>query len=271
MNNLKLRELLGLHRAEFALAERYRSRAERVQALIVLVSSLAILLKNDLLTYAGAIINFLLVIAWQVFDYRAKHSHFVAERGRRAVLLAEGLGIDIGAKSYSDLKMQFSSSESEGKKQEDPKYFKEYGPPGYSKIAYMLDESAFWTQHLYSKCASKYWLMFSVLLLLVIVGLLLITVVKDKNAQIAQILCLLLASLITGDIFNSALRFTVGALAVKDVVNRINASRSSNSLEQELLVIFGDYNAIVQDAPIIPDSIYRKWSKRLNRLWSERQ
>lgn len=269
MDDLKL---LGLHRAEFKAAERSQGIARKLQLIVIAVSILVIALHTELLSYFGAFINFLLAILWQVFAYKERRSHFIAERGRRAFLLATGLGLCISGKLYSDLVLQFTVSEAEAKTYEDPEYFKAYGPSGYLRLAMMLEESAFWTKHLYDKSAFRYWSLFLMGLITAVAGLLLLPALTHgpSSLLVTQMFCLLLAWFITGDIFSAALGYSLAARAVDDVENRLSWIPSSKSLDKDLLVILGDYNAIVQDAPTIPTSIYLKNREKLNLLWSER-
>ncbi len=269
MDNLKL---LGLQRAEFAAAERSQATSSKLRVAMLVVSIFVIGLQKGWLSYVGAILNLILVILWKIFKDKGRRSHYIAERGRRAVLLSGGLDIGFTGKLYTDLLSQFTVSETDGKKYEDPEYFKAYGLPGYLRLAKMLEESAFWTKHLYDKSASRYWLLFSGGLLIAIVGLLLISNIADSSSGllVSQIFCLLLAWLVTEDIFTGAQSFTSAARAIDDVENRLSVAVSSESLEKDLLIILGDYNAIVQNTPIIPTSIYEKNKEKLNRLWLER-
>jgi hypothetical protein len=267
MDDLKL---LGLQRAEFEVAEKAQYISGKIQLGMIFVSILVIALPKELLSYGGAIINFLLTIFWQIFAYKGRRSHYIAERGRRAVMLIGGLGLNVTGKPFTDLLLQFTVSEEEGKKHEDKEYFKAYGPPSFSRLAMMLEESAFWTKHLYDKSAVYYWILFSAGLIISIVGLLLMPAISNNSSSIlvAQMFCLLLTWLITGNVFTSALSYTSAARAVDDIEHRLN---KAEAIDKDMFLILGDYNAIVQDAPIIPTSIYMKNCDKLNQLWLERQ
>jgi hypothetical protein len=268
MDDLKL---LGLQRAEFEVAEKSQSMSDRLQFTIFIVSILVIALEQEWVSYAGGVLNVLLALSWQFYAYKGRRSHYIAERARRAVLLSGGLGVNVTGKLYSDILMQFTVSEPEGRKYEDPNYFKAYGPQGYKRLAAMLQESAFWTKHLFDKSAGYYWWAFGIGLIIAVVGLLLMPSVTEGSAcfMVAQIFCVLLVWLVTGGVFTRALNYTTAARAVDDVENRLNNAVSGQSLENDLVVILGDYNAIVQDAPTIPTSIYQRNREQLNRLWSE--
>lgn len=264
MDNLKL---LGLQRAEYEVAENKLNTAGKVQFIIVAVSIIAISTSHTWIVYLGSILNLFLVFVWQLLAYQGRKSHHIAERARRMVVLSEGLGIQISGKQYSDIRMQFTVSPSDGKKHENQNYYKANESPGNARLAEMLQESAFWSKHLLDRSSSRYWLLFVVTLLSAFVGLLLLYSVP--NLLIVQIFSVLLIWLITGGLFSDALKFTIAARAIDDVENRLDGYLSAQSLDKDLLVILGDYNAIVQEIPTIPSSIYYSLRDKLNKLWIE--
>jgi len=241
MDDLKL---LGLQRAEFEASKRLETISLRLQFAIVIVSILVIAMPQEWVSYVGGILNFILAIFWKVFSIKGRRSHYIAERARRAVLLSEGLGVDVTGKLYSDIHMQFTVSESDGRKHEEPKYYEAHGPPGYARLANMLQESAFWSKHLFDKCANKYWWMFGIGMIISLVVLSLTPTVTQgfPSLMITEIFCVLLTWLVTGDLFTTALRFTTAARAVDDVENRLNRALSEKNRNNDIIMGTSKYS-----------------------------
>jgi len=264
-------KLLGRQRAEFDSAKRKQRMATNLQYAIIVISVMVLIIPVNLVSYLGSILNLVLVLAWQYNEYSGKQTHQLAERARRMVLLAEGLGLTIGTKEYSDVMMKFTSSVYEGKKYEDPNYFKADESPGYTKLANMLHESSFWSKHLLDKSAARQWKAFGIALFISIVGLLLLSILSiDSVSQtFTQLFSLLLMWLVTGGILIRAIDFTSSARTIDDIEARLTSIIADKITDESIIVILGDYNAAMQGTPTIPTLVYKRNRDELNQLWAE--
>ncbi len=265
-------KLLGLQRAEFQRAKSMSSHSNKAQVAIVLLSIVAIFVKTPLITYIFAVTNFVIALAWLYLSFQTKDSHATAERARRAVVFSNGLGIKLGRKSYTDLKMSFKVSDTDGEKYEDSSYFKTPEEYGNKKLAKIVEESSFWSKHLFKISATHYWIYFSVALTVSIVGLLLVPLLNigNFNILVSQMFCLVLTWLITGNLFSMAIAFTNAASVADDLESRLANMAMNEKTNQDVLIVVSDYDALVENSPIIPTKIYEKNRKRLDRLWTER-
>lgn len=271
MDNLTL---LGRQRAEFQRAESFQFRANVTEYLIAALGVIALLIDNDIGTYMSAVVDFVLLLAWQFFLYQKRQSHNVGERARRALLISHGLGIGLTGKAFSDLVMKFKSDEKYAKKYEDPEYFASIeDEPGPQRLARILEESVFWSKHLFAISSTRRWWVFVFAVLFAVVALLLIPTVPDYQVGVllASVFCVLLSWLATSSILTSAIDYSEAATSVDDIEGRLQAALSGPSIEREIWPIFGDYNATLQDAPTIPSSVYERHKDRLSELWLARQ
>jgi len=265
-------KLLGLQRAEFKRAEAMGARSNRAQFIIVIISIITVFINSPSYVYTLTIGNLIISLLWIWFSMQAKNSHSIAERARRAVVFSNGLGVRLSGKTYTDLQMLFNVHEREGAKYEDEKYFKTEKEYGNKKLAEIVEESSFWSKHLFKMSAKRYWLYFAVTLTVSTLGLLLLPLlnVGSLDILISQVFCLILIWLITGNIFSSAMSFTNAANAADDIEGRLDKMASNMESDQDVLLIVSDYNALVESSPTIPSDLYEKNQERLNALWEER-
>ena len=144
--------------------------------------------------------------------------------------------------------------------------------PGYAKLTSHLQESAFYSKHLYSISANRNWYYFTVIFLASLIGLFVLPSIANQtwSIAIARIISVILMFLIATDLLGRALGFTKASNSLNEIDNRIENVKSSNYSEHDIILILGDYNAAVQGAPLIPTSIYIRNKDRLSMLWAER-
>ncbi|HAT1819565.1 TPA: hypothetical protein JAZ42_15530 [Legionella pneumophila] len=266
-------KLIGLQRAEFQRAERLDFFARMSQLLTVFLSIISLFIQDShIVVYILSILSVVAALVWLYYSEQSKHSHTTAEKGRRAVLLIKGLGIKLQPKFYTDLHILFKVKEEEAKKWEDQNYFKSNRDCGYQKLAEMLEESAFWTKHLLKEYTKQTWCYFGVLILMCLLSLLLTQFIKIEQSGIiiSQMVCIILIWLATGSIFSKALTLTSSAQEISFIEDKLNSIVTSQQDPENTIVYMSDYNAIVENIPIIPTKIYKKNKDRLNQLWKER-
>lgn len=267
-------KLLGKQRAEFSIAQKQFNLSRTMQFLALIISISVIFFTIDWITYVGSIINLVLALLWQIFYYNGQSSRNIAEKARRATLLSVGLDFQLKGKYLSDLQVKFKSDDNFSKKFEDESYFKSEDEIGFKKLLKLLEESAFWTKHLYSKCFKLFWVLFTIAILFSVISLFLIPSFAHSKVSILilNVFALFLTWLITGDLLKHAIEYTLAYSQLDDIENRIENISTDNldNLESNLLLVLGDYNAVVQTTALIPAFIYSANKKKLNELWNER-
>ena len=279
-NTLKI---LGLHRAEFEKAktkEKHSWMCEGVVGATAVLSILAGIIEPYIsqftnvawIIYALTIIALTSSVVKWVFSFQVKRHKNIAERARRVLLLINGLDYVISQKEIIDLITSFSVTEEEGKQWEDPSYFISARKAGYERLASMIQESTFFSKHLYAASAKRSWLWFIITFLTSIAILFILPGVRSQiwSIAIAQIICTLLMFLTSIDFLGRALEYSEASTTTGRVDDRLENFQASNFSENDLVLIWGDYNAAVQEAPLIPTFIYEKHKDRLTCLFSQR-
>ena len=89
----------------------------------------------------------------------------------------------ISQKEIIDLITSFSVAEDEGRQWEDPSYFVSREEAGYERLARMIQESAFFSKHLYAVSAKRSWLWFIMTFLASIAILFILPGVRSQRAH----------------------------------------------------------------------------------------
>ena len=265
-------KLLGLQRAEFHRAEIFGTRSNKAQIVIVIIAIVSVFVNNPEIVYTLTLASLAVAVFWLYFSYQSKVSHSTAEKARRAIVLRNGLGIKLSRKSYSDLIMQFKVNENEGRIWEDPNYFKTISEYGNKKLTEIVEESSFWSKHLFRISATRQWIYFSAILGLSVIGLLVIPLLNIGSSSVlaSQFVCLILLWLITGSLFTTAMLFTNAANSIDAIEDRLSNMAKNLEPDEDILMLVGDYNSLLESTPTIPSDIYLKNRDKLNRLWGDR-
>lgn len=262
-------KLLGYQRAEHQLAENRHSLAAKLEIVILAIAVGALAVPDGQYALIAALASLLLGVGWRILLRLGQRSHYVAERARRAVILDVGLGIGLSGKAYSDLFSAFSATESSAKKHEDEHFYATSKPVGPDRLADILEQSAFWSKHLFRISTIRSLTLLVVFFVAAVTCLILLAISTSTSASVlgAHSVCVILAWFVTGSVLTNVLAFWGASKEIDDVEGRLaNVSGTT----EELLLVLGDYNAAVQSAPTIPTSTYLRNRSRLNDLWDSR-
>lgn len=265
-------KLIGLQRAEFDKAARLQYRILHIQIAITVLACAAVYITDERAAYLTAIFTLALSAYWAWIAWQYRESRSLAERVRRATLIAEGLGVELSAAERRDILVRFSVKSDAGKEYEDPQYYAANAEPGHPRLAEMLEESAFWSSFLLQASARRTWAVFATFLAASLI--LLFSTLPFAGTQHwlsgVRVVCGMVVFLVSTDIFGAALAYSSSARAVENVVSRLQTAKASGYPKHDLFVIWGDYNSAVEGAPMFPKGVYARHSNELNRLWNER-
>lgn len=253
-------KLAGLHRAEFELAKTDQARAWKAQVAVVALALISSLVPDEILTYAFAVLALLSAgVSW-FFSWRSKGRVETAHRVRRGLILMHGLGWRISSKERADLLASFSASEAEGRRWENESYFDPVDNPCPQAFAKLIQQNVFWSKHLYSQSARRYWLYLSLLMALLFVVLFSIPLVprQEWGMIIAHTVSLALMFMITIDILGRAISYSHAFHVLGNIDDRLITMAESDASEPDTIFVFADYNAIVQGTSMIPTDIYNR-------------
>jgi hypothetical protein len=209
--------------------------------------------------------------AW-VLRYRALEHHALGEEARRLAMAMNGFGearespqvIDLRAKTNASLLKAAGSLKS-------PDYYASTAVPGRKRLAELLEESSFWSKHLYRAAAVESFILSGLVLLgLLIVGLSAAPFATASTLLVAsRVTAMFLSVLVTVDQLGAALSWQRAAEAASCVSAQLE--RIDTGEEPLLLTLFADYSVAAATAAPIPQHIYERNQTRLNELWSRRK
>lgn len=267
-----IQKVTGMHRSEFEKAEN-REKYSWIAELIVVIAAIVVIFVNEeLVIYTSSVVALGAAILSWTLSYFAKKHRSIAERARRFIVLNQGLGYEVSRKELIELLASFSVTEDDGRVWVDKEYYRSSADTGHAKFAQMLQESAFYSSHLYEASAkrSRIWLVAASGLAVVTMFTLPTITIQSWSIAVAQIVSVVLIFLISIDLLGRTLDFFEASSRASGVDDRVEHFLTVGAHENDLIMIWGDYNATVQDAPIIPTSIYERNKERLNKLYSKR-
>lgn len=265
-------KLLGLQRAEYEKAKNDERTSWILQIVVTLVGVASIFIKGDFPIYVLALISlFSTFLKWR-FTFLSKSRKSISDRARRLVFLIEGLGYKISSKEITDVIAAFSVSENEAKKFEDPEYFETKLPVSYKKLCLILQESSFFSKHLFQLSAEQTWAFVIAAFTLSTATLFVLPSLPSQNwiLAIARVVIVVLMFLTSTDILSRAISFSRAASVASKADDRLEQIKEAKHPEHDIIFIFSDYNAGVEGAPLISEAMYNRNKDRLNKLWSER-
>lgn len=264
--------LLTAHQsAHFSRAGKIRVWMVAIQFVIAFAGALSVLIAPEHLLYMLAIIGAALSVIWWVLKHRYDQFRTAAQGARRAGLIANGLDGSISASAIRDLQLSFNVSDDEARKFENPKYYETKLPPGWLRIAEMLEESAFYTAKLQGESASvvrcfvAFWLLFSFGAILLSLG----STNATFELNIARIAIAFILFLLTGDVLGSLWLHAQAARDSETICQRLSGPQGKE--RNDIILCLLDYNAVVESAPEVLPYIYKLRRAKLDGLWTDYQ
>ncbi len=260
-------DLIGRQKAEFDHAAGLRTWVLRIQVTTAALAAASVFVKDDRLLYLVALVGAFLASTWLYVGRKQSESLAHAERLRRATLIAGGLGIQLDGDELFEMANGGGATDAEAQRRIDPDYFASKLAPGPERLSAMTEESAIWTRALARYAARETWLLFAGMIVIT-VGLLFSSVLfvkLDDWALVARVFFAMLAVVLSTDFLGAAIAYSEATGEMRQIVERLRRHRSSAHPLERLIVIIGDYNAIVGTMPIFPRGLYGRHQERLNR------
>jgi hypothetical protein len=263
--------LLALSNAELEEAKR-RFRYRNWANVGTLIAGLAALFVPPTITYLFAFIALVSqAVAWWC-RYRGTQMQGIAEEARRRALLIGALGAVHEPVDTVDIRQKLSKrAEDRADEFENPNYYTTMEPTGPVRFRDSLQESAFWSKHLYAAAANRAFAISAVLFITVLLIAFLVLPLASGSVQllVARTLVVALGFITAYDEFGRGLAWRTAAVQAEAVDRRLERL-DINSVEPALGV-FGDYSVATATAPPIPTALYKKRQNRLNKGWEDRK
>lgn len=261
--------LEGLTSAEFAKAEQLFRWAARVQLNVAILAAASIFVIDPMLNVAMAALALFLYFAWAALDWLYKQSRGQAERGRRALLIADGLGDTVSAGEMREVEAGFSVDPAAGREAQNPEYFASDREVGEARLTELLEESGFYSCRLYGLSAEWAWRRFALaggLFVLMLMSS--VTVMQGEQlALFARVASAALIFLVGQEVLGAAIAYSRAQESLSSFQARVRAIRELGYPKGDLLLLLGDYNSAVEGAPLMAPGVYKRAASRLDDLW----
>lgn len=224
---------------------------------------------NGSLLYACGILALLSEISCWFISLSSAGKKSLGQEILRLNILQQAFGTGMTIDT-AYLKTRVSASEfSRSNKFENTDYYSSNHEKPDDRLKNILQESCFWSQHLYAACrdkAVKIGIALAIaILILIILGL--STIDIDSNYSYPRFALLLLTFFPLWEQIGKAISFSSAASRLSLIDHRMEAGING---EASLLAIFADYNVVTSNTPLIPQKVYEKEQDKLNQLWAER-
>ena len=263
--------LLALSNAELEEAKRW-FRYRNAANVVTLITGLAALFIPSPIAYLLALLALVFQAAAWWCRYEGASLQSMAEEARRRALLIDALGTVHEPLDTVDIRQKLSEgAESRAEEFENPNYYTTTKPIGPERFRDYLQESAFWSKHLYDAAAKRSFVLSAVLVIAVLLTALIALPLISGNAQllVARTLVVALGFITAYDEFGRALAWRAAAVQAEAVDRRLENLDITSA--EPALGVFGDYSVATATAPPIPTALYKKRQNRLNRGWEERK
>ena len=200
--------------------------------------------------------------------------HDLAERTRRANLLAAGLGVRLDAKLVDDLKAHVAPAVKNNFKKLDHTYtyYDKTGIPSLEKFAENLHESIIFSQRLYKPTAHHYGLVLAGAVLVTLLGTFIgLSLTEDaREITIVQAFQAVIAFLATSSLYPVYGFFHQAERELDAMDGEMQRQRQGPPNRENLLMVMSDYNALMSQSRPIPTFIYKRNQAELTARVQER-
>jgi hypothetical protein len=268
-------DLVGYLRAEFKKASRLRVWLFVLQLLVALPAAVAVVIpdhQSDVL-YWLAVVGALLLLIWWVVNGHYTRVGKAAQAARRAAMLLGGLDEPLSPAEVQTLRERFTVSAAEAQKCEMADYYATKLPPGPPRLGEMLEETAFYSEHLQRISANI------MLVLLVIFAAIFVViafgvtpyVARDTAHTIVRIFLAMLVFAMSSDVIGAYRAHRAAAREIRDIRQRLMRADAANYPSADVMLAFADYNCAVEGAPESVPKAYAMCAQHLNERWADYQ
>ncbi|NQY15536.1 MAG: hypothetical protein HRT81_17035 [Henriciella sp.] len=268
---LNLDHLVGYQRASFERAALWRNWTLLGQLLVAIPGVLSIFVTDEQFLYLLAIGGFVLLILVGIFNRNYQHHRNGAETARRATLIIEGVDHHVTAEEKKTLLEQMSVSSKIAAEKNDPNWFATKEPASQKRLLEIIEESSFFTRYLQSTSALVMGTVFALTVIILIVAIFTLIPMSETETLVVVArlaLAILVFLLSSGTLFSALAHFSAWNSA-KTIQSRANLAKVRGAGLADTLLIMGDYNSAVEQAPMVVPFVYKFHAKALNERWND--
>jgi ABC-type multidrug transport system fused ATPase/permease subunit len=239
-----------------------------------LIVALCMLLPVGSFAYVLAVAAMIIeVLAWW-FRNKGEHYHSLSRELMRRAMLCNAFGQCKESLDITDLLNSFGEEKLRKKAEQLEEKFN-YQENYYSteKLLDNIQESAFWSKHLFESAAQRSFLALMLIFFMVIAVFFLINplVISQDMSLIPSIIVVFFAFVIADEL-STAFAWQDAAKRCDTLDRRLEKilAEVNNPSEEVILAIFSDYAVATAAAPPIPKRIYEKHWDHLEQSWKDR-
>lgn len=210
-------------------------------------------------------------IAWT--REAASASLLRGDKCRRLILFADGLGHDIPTEDLAQVKAWALGSQLKEAPFVKP-YYSSSKSPGPQRLADIITESSFFTEHLARKIATGLWVTFGIALIVACLVLYSADLCAEVPFHVVvfvmKSMAVFVSFLIAGDFLLIAKKYTDLNHEAHQAFSRCACLREAQNLSiDEVRNVVEDYGIALLQAPPIPGQLYGFYRDALNRIYRE--
>jgi hypothetical protein len=264
--------LVSLQRLEFERSADLDRRQLILQAAVAVLSAASQFLPNNGLSALATVASLLMVGLAFWLIHRSRQRRALGEKARRATLLVDGLGLKLSATELRRFAALSREPPDELAKWNDPAYYDASDPPSVQRAAAMLEESAFWSVHLFRASAERMqiWSLASGISVLVCLLLALSLLPAGANSSAVRLFSTLTSSWVFFETLGRVIQYHSAANEAEDVLQHLLRIRQSGYPKDDFLLALVNYNSAVEGAPMMAPGVYKANRDRLNKIWREK-
>jgi len=137
------------------------------------------------------------------------------------------------------------------------------------RLVEIIQESCFWSQHLYQACKQRA-IRNTILLAVLIIGLIvtgLSLTLSDANYSVPRLALLFLMFFPLWNGIDKAISFGHATSKLTSIDQQLGTAKFAIP---NLLSLFAEYNVVTSNTPLIPQKVFETEQEKLNTLWAER-
>lgn len=242
---------------------------------VPLLSLLAIRLDKSTFLVITASVSAITPIAIIWIRHYAAVTYAKADKCRRLVLYADGLGRKITSGELASIRSLVLGKQLK-KADFIPPYYLSTKLVGPNRLADVITESAFFTFQLSGKIVFFLWIVFLLSLLIAFFLFLSSNLLVPNDeffrdnllSTISKSAAIIVACFISGDFALLIKKYADLKSISKDVFNQSAKLRNDNSLStSQIFFVVEDYNVALIQSPPIPTTVYSKFKDALNEIY----
>ncbi|NUQ52594.1 MAG: hypothetical protein HUU19_07845 [Phycisphaerales bacterium] len=264
-------KLQGLMSASIECAKRLQLCANLSQLFAAIFALSSVMVDAGVVRVVLTWIGIVGILGRYAFGLAVSWPRGRGERCRRRLLVSYGLRDESSEETLKDAIAEFHKPDV-GLQFERSEWFTTRQQPGPAAFLEAMWENAFFTHRMYSHAGWWFTWVSAAFVALLLLLLPLVASWVDGNAWhiVVQVLAVLIGVVITLDLVGQAIRFHRAAVAMSRIEAESRRLKVNVQTTVKVLELFGDYNAVVEAAPLTPSMIWRLYRDSIRRAWDER-